>query len=82
MRGRLATSAQDEITILAGDPSMGAAVILGESAAMLKNERGVILQLETKVKGIRFNIAASGVRIALSGHDACAANEQRKSNNG
>jgi hypothetical protein len=62
--------------------SMGAAVVLGESAALLKNERGVTLQLETRVTGIRFNIAASGVNIAMAGQRGCPANDKRKSNDG
>lgn len=53
--------------------SVGAALAHGESAAMLKNERGVTIQLETKVRGLRFNIATSGLRIALAGEQGCAA---------
>ena len=53
--------------------SAGVALVHGESAAMLKNERGVTMQLETKVRGLRFNIATSGLRIALAGEQGCAA---------
>ena len=51
--------------------STGAALIKGESGALLKNEHGVTMQLEAKEKGLRMNIAASGVRISLSGHHGC-----------
>ncbi len=51
--------------------SMGVAVIGGESAALLKNQHGVTMQLETKVKGLRFNIAASGLRISLPKSGRC-----------
>ena len=53
--------------------SAGVALVHGESAAMLKNERGVTMELETKVRGLRFNIATSGLRIALAGEQGCAA---------
>jgi hypothetical protein len=53
--------------------SAGVALVHGESAAMLKNERGVTMQLETQVRGLRFNIATSGLRIALAGEQGCAA---------
>jgi hypothetical protein len=51
--------------------SMGVAVVGGESGALLKNQHGVTMQLETKVKGLRFNIAASGLRIALEPSGRC-----------
>jgi hypothetical protein len=51
--------------------STGVAVGRGESAAMLKNERGVTMELETKVRGFRFNIAASGLRITPAGQAGC-----------
>lgn len=51
--------------------STGVALARGESAAMLKNERGVTMELETEVRGFRFNIAASGLRITLSGQKGC-----------
>jgi hypothetical protein len=51
--------------------SMGVAVVAGESAAMLKNQHAVNIQLETQIKGLRFNIAASGLRIWLAGQNKC-----------
>jgi hypothetical protein len=51
--------------------STGVALIRGESGAVLKNEHGVTMQLETKVTGLRFNIAASGLRVSLAGHRGC-----------
>jgi hypothetical protein len=51
--------------------SAGAAVAGGQSATLLKNERGVTMQLDTKVQGIRFNLAASGVSITLAGQRGC-----------
>jgi hypothetical protein len=53
--------------------SAGVALVHGESTAMLKNERGVTMELETKARGLRFNIATSGLRIALAGEQGCAA---------
>jgi hypothetical protein len=50
---------------------MGVAVIGGESAVLLKNQNGVNMQLETREKGIRFNIAASGLRISLARNGSC-----------
>ncbi len=51
--------------------SMGVALVGGESAAVLKNQHGVTMQLETKIKGLRFNIAAAGLRISLARHNEC-----------
>jgi hypothetical protein len=51
--------------------STGVALVRGESGAVLKNEHGVTMQLEAKVAGLRFNIAASGMRITLAGHHGC-----------
>jgi hypothetical protein len=51
--------------------SMGVAIVGGESAALLKNQHGVTMQLETKEKGLRFNIAASGLRISLARNGRC-----------
>lgn len=58
--------------------SMGAAMIKGESSALLKNHRGVTLQLDSRVTGLRFNISAAGVRIALAGTTGCPANAQKR----
>jgi hypothetical protein len=52
--------------------STGVALARGESAALLKNERGVTMQLESKVRGLRFNFAASGLRITLAGQQGCS----------
>ena len=51
--------------------SLGAAVIKGTSSALLKNKHGVTMQLESRVTGLRFNIAGSGVRISLEGTKGC-----------
>ncbi len=53
--------------------STGAALVRGESAATLKNQHGVTIQLETKVRGARLNIAASRLTISLAGHQGCSA---------
>jgi hypothetical protein len=52
--------------------SMGVAVVGGESTALLKNRTGVTMQLESKETGIRFNIAASGLTIALARNGRCS----------
>jgi hypothetical protein len=52
--------------------STGVAVARGESAAILKNEHGVTMQLETAVRGLRFNLAASSLRIILAGQQGCS----------
>ena len=52
--------------------STGAALVRGESAAMLKNEHGVTMQLEAKVRGVRLNIAASRLTIILAGQQGCS----------
>jgi hypothetical protein len=53
-------------------------VIKGESSALLENRRGVTSQLDGRVTGLRFNIAASGVRIVLAGTRGCATNAQKR----
>lgn len=58
--------------------SLGVAVIKGESTALLKNERGVTMQLDSRVTGLRFNISASGVKITLAGTRGCPANAQTR----
>jgi hypothetical protein len=52
--------------------AMGVAVIGGESGALLKNQKGVNMQLETREKGLRFNISASGLRISLAPDGRCS----------
>jgi hypothetical protein len=51
--------------------STGVALAGGSSAALLKNEHGVTMQLDTKMQGIRFSLAASGVRVTLAGQRGC-----------
>ncbi len=51
--------------------STGVAIALGESAAILKNKRGVMMELELKETGIRFNIAASGLKITMANNPGC-----------
>jgi len=46
--------------------STGAAIAVGESAAVTENKRGVVIELESKVRGLRFNIAASRFTLTLS----------------
>ncbi len=58
--------------------SLGAAMIKGESTALLKNHRGVTMQLDSRVTGLRFNISASGVKITLAGNPHCRADAQRR----
>ena len=58
--------------------SIGAALVRGESAATLKNEHGVRMQLETKMRGLRFNIAASRLTIILAGQQDCGAPKSTK----
>jgi len=58
--------------------SLGAALIKGKSSAMLKNRRGVTMQLESRVTGLRFNISASGVRVSLAGTRGCPQTNAQK----
>jgi hypothetical protein len=58
--------------------SMGAAMIKGESVTLLKNHRGVTMQLDSRVTGLRFHISASGVKIALAGTAGCPADAQKR----
>jgi hypothetical protein len=62
-------SFEKDLVMIAG--SMGVAVICGESAALLEIQHGVTMQLETEVKGLGFNIAASGLRISLEPSGRC-----------
>jgi hypothetical protein len=45
----------------------GAGVALGDgvTAVYLRNEHGVVIKLIAKTKGLKFNLSADGVRIAL-----------------
>ena len=51
--------------------SGGFAIARGESAAILKNKRGVMLELEMLETGIRFNMAASTLKISLADRPGC-----------
>jgi hypothetical protein len=51
--------------------STGAAVVRGESAAILKNNRGVMMELELREVGVRFNIAATGLKIIMANNRGC-----------
>src|SRR5277367_5920964 len=43
----------------------GVTVIEGGSVAYLKNEKGVVIKLHSQTGGLRFNLAAEGVRLTL-----------------
>jgi hypothetical protein len=51
--------------------STGVAIAVGESAAILKNERGVMMELELREVGVRFNIAATGLKIVMANSPGC-----------
>jgi hypothetical protein len=51
--------------------STGVAIARGESAAILKNKRGVMMELELRETGVRFNIAASGLKIIMANSPGC-----------
>lgn len=51
--------------------STGVAIGRGESAAILKNKLGVMMELELKETGVRFNIAATGLKITLANKPGC-----------
>ena len=51
--------------------STGAALARGETAAVLKNGRGVTMQVETRITGVWVNMAASSIDITLAGTDGC-----------
>jgi hypothetical protein len=44
----------------------GIAVVNGVTAQYLRNEHGVVVKLIAKEKGLKFNLSADGVRIALT----------------
>lgn len=54
-------------------PTAGVALGLGESAAIMKNERGVMMEIELQEVGLRFNLAATGAKIAMAGERHCKA---------
>ena len=43
----------------------GIAVVNGVTAVYLRNEHGVVIKLIANTKGLKFNLSADGVRIAL-----------------
>jgi len=45
--------------------SAGAAIAGGADAIYLENQHGVVIKLSTTAIGLRFNLAAGGVNIAL-----------------
>ena len=51
--------------------SGGFAIVRGESAAILKNKRGVMMQLELLETGVRFNMAATRLKISLADQPGC-----------
>ncbi len=51
--------------------SGGFAIVRGESAAIVKNKLGVMMELELQEAGLRFNIAATGLDIAMAGSPGC-----------
>jgi len=53
--------------------SGGFAIGRGGSAAILKNQRGVMVELAMLENGVRFNIAATGLKIMLAGQPGCKA---------
>jgi hypothetical protein len=53
--------------------SGGFAIARGESGALLKNKQGVMIELETLETGLRFDIAAGGLKITMAGQRGCKA---------
>jgi hypothetical protein len=53
--------------------SGGFAIARGESATILKNRHGVMMQLEQLETGVHFNIAANGLRIVMASRPGCKA---------
>lgn len=51
--------------------STGAAILRGQSAAVMQNEHGVVIEIESRVTGLRFNLAASRLRISLDSPESC-----------
>jgi hypothetical protein len=45
--------------------SVGAAIAGGADAVYLQNQHGVVIKLATTAIGLRFNLAAGGVNLAL-----------------
>lgn len=53
--------------------SGGFAIARGESGALLKNKHGVMIELETLETGLRFDIAAGGLKVTMAGQPGCKA---------
>ena len=51
--------------------SGGFAIARGESGAILKNKRGVMMEFEMLETGVRFNMSATRLRISLSDQRGC-----------
>lgn len=51
--------------------SGGFAIAKGESAAILKNKRGVMMEIELLETGVRFNMAATRLKISLADQPGC-----------
>jgi hypothetical protein len=51
--------------------SGGFAIARGESGTLLKNKQGVMIELETLETGLRFDIAAGGLKITMAGQRGC-----------
>ncbi len=51
--------------------SGGVALARGESAAIMKNKRGVMMEIELREVGFRLNLAATGVKIVMAGEHHC-----------
>lgn len=53
--------------------SGGFALARGGTGAILKNKHGVMMELATLETGLRFSIAANGVKVTMAGHPGCKA---------
>lgn len=51
--------------------SGGVAIARGESAAIMKNQRGVMMELEMLETGVRFNMAATRLKVSLADQAGC-----------
>lgn len=51
--------------------STGVALVRGEAAAILQNQHGVDIELQSTIRGVRLAFAATDVRITLAGAHGC-----------
>ncbi len=58
--------------------SVGVALVRGESATILKNNHGVMMELELREVGVRINMATTGVKIVSASDPQCKAAQPRK----